>query len=335
MRPNHRSIASPHLALPCVVVLLLQIADGATPCRASMHAALNATERTGAPLHSAASAATGSVGEYIFIDGFDPAPLVDCGAALSCPLPKTGKSCVTGRLTAAGSGMPLQAIAKFDLTCGGGAVGGPCDLALSAHDAVQWAINPGASTPLASTSLTVDGCGRFLIGDLDPPGSGHVAIVVDDADASPQGDYHVPTATFHDLGADTSLSNLNLVATLHDTVDGWTLSAGAPFGANTFEDVGVILFSFKANGYPRAGVIVTESGSPNATGDYYFADAQPLERLAVDASLSHTGADGSALFVNGLLTNYSGAGAEPMGCTWPSVLAATVAGAVVFIEIGC
>jgi hypothetical protein len=282
------------------------------------------------PAHARAMAS--DVVDYIFSDGFE-AP-VDCSAALTCPVPQAGKSCLAGRLAAAGSGAQLRAPYKPELTCGTGAGGGPCDLSITVHDVVQWASNPAGSSPLASADVIVDGCGRFRFSGIDPPATGYAAVVVDDAPASGN-DLYVPGATFHALGANMLVSGITAVATLHDTVDGWTLSAGAPFGASTFADVGVMLFGFNVGGYPRSGVVVTMSGSVFAANDYYFSDAQPLERYTVDGSLTQTGVDGAALFVNGGLTTYSGTGGEPMGCTWPSVLATTVAGAVVFVEIGC
>ena len=278
--------------------------------------------------HAASVTAIDSTSDYIYLDGFEPAP--DCSAALSCALPSLGKSCISGRLTEAGSGGPLRALFRADLACGAGAVGGPCDLALTTYDAVQFVSNPAGSSALVSVESTVDGCGRFRFADIDPPGSGTVAIVAHDG-----GDLYAPTATLHSLGTTVRIDDINAVVTRNDTVTQWTQSAGSPFGASSFADVGVILLDFNAGGFPQDGVKVTQSGSSTPGQDYYFSDASLLERLHVDSMQDSTGINGSALFVNGAFTSYSGTGGEPMGCIWPSELAATIEGVVVFLDIGC
>ena len=171
-----------------------------------------------------------SATDYIYIDGFELP--VDCTPVLTCPVPQSGKACISGRLTDAGSGAQLRALFKADLPCGGGAVGGPCDLALSAHDALQFVSNPGTSPPLASAETLLDGCGRFRFASIDPPGSRSVAIVADDADPAPASDLHVLTATPHVLGANQRIDGVNVVSAKRDTVNIWTQSAGSPFGAS-------------------------------------------------------------------------------------------------------
>ena len=101
-------------------------------------------------------------------------------------------------LTDTVTNQPVHASANVELTCGTGASGGPCDLALAAHDFLQYASNPAASAPLASGGIVIDGCGRYRFSDLTAPASGAVAIVVDDASDT---DLHMPTATLHTLGA--------------------------------------------------------------------------------------------------------------------------------------
>jgi hypothetical protein len=268
--------------------------------------------------------------DYIFLDGFEPA--ADCSPRLSCPAPVSGKSCVSGWLTDAGSGSQLRALFRADLTCSEGAIGGPCDLSVRAYDAVQFGDNPDTATPLAASEVTVDGCGRFRFANLQPPPLGFVAIATDDA---PGSNTYATTGTFHALGTNVKLDDVNILATRNDTAAQWTVSAGSPFGASSFADVGAILLYFTASGIPRAGVTVLQNASTVAANDYYFSDASPLLRLNIDSAQSSTGPDGSALFVNGTLTNYSGAGAEPMGCTWPSRPAVAIPGVVVFVEIDC
>lgn len=284
------------------------------------------------PAHGAPTQTGASVDDYIFIDGFDLP--VDCSPALTCPSPANGKACISGRLTDAGSGAQLRALFKADHTCNDGAAGGPCDLSVTAHDALDYASNPQASPPLTSVETTLDGCGRFRFASLDLPSSGTVAIVTDDAPASPSGDNYVPSATPHALAANARIDEVNAIATRGETIDAWTQSAGNPFAPNSFADVGVILFAFQAGAVPRPGVTVVRNGNVVAGSDFYFADASSLQRLEIDAALGATGINGAALFADapGLAT-YSGTGAEPTGCVWPSVMTTSITGAVVFFEL--
>lgn len=285
--------------------------------------------------NASAKRATAAVptSDYIFLDGFEPP--ADCSARLSCPIPASGKSCISGWLTDAGSGSQLRALFRAGLTCSEGAIGGPCDLYVQAYDAVQFAANPASATPLSSSEISLDGCGRFRFANLQPPAQGFAAIATDDADAAPENNIHATTATFHALGTNVRLDDLDVPSARSDTATQWTVSAGSPFGASSFADVGATLFYFTADGLPRAGVTVVQNGSAVPANDYYFSDASPLLRLNIDSAQSSTGPDGSALFVNGMFTNYSGTGAEPVGCTWPSTPAVTIPGVVVFVEIGC
>lgn len=271
--------------------------------------------------------------DYIYVDGFEPG--ADCSAVLACPVPVAGKACISGQLTAAGSAAPLRAFYNAGLACGDGAIGGPCDLSLTLHDAAEFASNPGGSAPLASAAPSVDGCGRFRVDSITPSVSGQVVVVTDDADPAPENNLHAPAATPHALVANAHIDGVNVIAARNDTIAQWTLSAGSPFGANSFLDEGTVLLQFSAGASPRAGVTVTLNGSPAATKDYYFSDAAP-ERFHIDAALAATGANGAALVANGGgFSTYSGAGAEPMGCTWPQVLAPSIVGVLLFLEIGC
>jgi hypothetical protein len=270
--------------------------------------------------------------DYIYVDGFEPG--ADCSAALACPAPAAGKSCISGQLTAAGSAAPLRAFYNAGLACGSGAIGGPCDLSLTVHDAVEFASNPGTSPPLASAAPSVDGCGRFRVDVITPPVSGRVVVVTDDLDPAPENNLHAPAATLRSLGANAQVDGVNVISARNDTNALWTQSAGSPFGENTFVDVGVILLQFSAGASPRAGVTVTLNGSTASSKDYYFSDAAP-ERIHVDGALAATGANGAALVVNNGFASYSGTGAEPMGCTWPQLLATSIIGVLLFVEIGC
>jgi len=278
-------------------------------------------------------AATESSIDYIHLDGFEPG--ADCSAELPCPTPSAGKSCLSGRLVTAASGTPVRAFLNAQAACGAGAVGGPCDLSLTAYDATAFAQNPLAAPPLASTEKLVDGCGRFRIANFDPPLFGFVAVLVDDADPAPESDRHAPTATPRALAANAKLDGARVLVTRTETVAGWTQTAGNPFGANGFVAEGSVLLQFRAAGTPRAGVAVTANGSAVSTKDYYFSDVGPADRVTVDASLATTGANGAVLVVNSGFVSYSGFGGEPMGCTWPASMTSSIPGVLVYVEIDC
>jgi hypothetical protein len=271
-----------------------------------------------------------SAADYVFVDGFDPP--FDCSPALVCAVPAAGKSCISGRLTDAASGEQLRAAFYPGKTCADGAAGGPCDLSIAVYDAVAYAGDPATAAPLTNSETTLDGCGRFRFANLDPPPSPYVAVAGDDAAGMP--DLHVASATQHGLAANAHVDGLPVLAMRRDTVTTWTNSAGDPFGTSTFADVGAILFGFDVSAVPRAGVQVTSSGNPIAARDYDFADASASTRQMVDTALTVTGIDGAALVVGGTpFSSYSGTGAQPAGCVWPTVFATATPGVVFFVEM--
>lgn len=268
--------------------------------------------------------------DYVYLSGFEAA--VDCSADLSCTQPVAGKSCVSGRITDAGSGLPLRAFIDAQLQCGGGAIGGACGLSLTAHDAVAFANNPSSSAPLASTETIVDGCGRFRFSHLNAPGAGYVAIVAADA---PGSELYAVAATVRPLGTNQVIDDLQAFAVRNATDEQWTQSAGSPFAENSFSQEGAILVEFGAGGAPVAGVTVMRDGNTVVNQDYYFSDASPQQKLNVDSGLTTTGANGSALIAPGASGTHTGMGGEPAECTWPSVLGMSSPGAVFFIRIDC
>ena len=290
-------------------------------------AAAGAVVTTG-PLAPTAHGA--STDEYVFVDGFDPP--VDCSPALVCTAPAAGKACIAGRLSDAATGVSLRAMFYAGRTCADGAAGGPCDLALAVYDAVEYAGNPATAAPLPSSEATLDGCGRFRFGNVTPPSSPYVAVAGDDAIGV--ADLHVVSATQHVLSANAVVNGLGALAVRRDTVQAWTESAGAPFGTSSFADVGAILFGFDASGVPGAGVTVIRDGNAIAAYDYYFADPSTSQRQLLDATLTSTGSDGAALVVGGSpFSGYSGSGAQPPGCVWPTVFATATPGVVFFVEM--
>ncbi len=273
-------------------------------------------------LVSPASSSTGTVtsDDYIFIDSFETR---DCSQPLTCSSPQPGKSCIAGQLSDVATIEPLHAVFNIGLTCGHGAIGGPCDLVVGARDALQYAADPAGSPPLTSGSTVVDGCGRFRLSDLTAPTSGFVAIVADDA---PGSDGHVPAAVLRALGANQQLGGVNAAVATSNTLTSWSL-----FGQADFSN-GAILLSYSTGGIPTAGVTVFHSGSAGAVR--YFSDADS-QRIMANASATSTGANGSALVANAPLQTFSGIGGESNGCAWTTANLATIQGVIVFAELAC
>jgi hypothetical protein len=272
----------------------------------------------GSPASSSARAVTSD--DYIFADSFESR---DCSLPLTCSAPLFGKSCIAGQLTDVATTQPLHAAFNVGLTCGQGALGGPCDLSLGAHDALQYAANPAADPPLASGGTVVDGCGRFHFSDLAAPTSGYVAIVADDA---PGNDGHTPAATLRGLGANQQVAGVNAVVAQSNTLTSWSL-----LGQTDLSN-GAVLLSYSTGGTPTAGVTVSHGGSVGAIR--YFSDADS-QRITVNSSATSTGANGSALVANAPFQTYSGSGGESNGCAWTTVNMVTIQGVIVFAELAC
>jgi hypothetical protein len=258
--------------------------------------------------------------DYIFVDGFESS---DCSQPLTCSPPLAGKSCVAGQLIDVATTEPLHARFNVGLTCGQGAIGGPCDLALGAHDAVPYAANPAGDPALTSGGAVVDGCGRYRFSDLTVPSSGFVAIAVDDA---PGSDGHMPSAVLHALGANQQVNGVHAVVAKSTTVTAWSLLGQADFSN------GAILLSYSTGGTPTAGVTISHSGSVGTTR--YFSDAD-AQRIMVSSTATMTGANGSALVVNAPFQTCSGIGGESDGCAWTTTNIVTIQGVVVFVELVC
>lgn len=266
-------------------------------------------------LHSAASDDT------IFVDGFEP---INCSLPLTCPTPQGGNSCIAGQLSDAATTQPLHATSGVGLACGnGGAAGGPCDLNLSAYDALAFEQNPAGSTPLSAAEALVDGCGRFRFSGLTPPLSGGVAVVASDSAGSSG---HTPTATLHALGANQGVTAINAVVATSNTVTSWFF-----LGSIADTTHGLILLSYRNGGNPAIGVTVAPNGG-SVGAIRYFSDADAQRLLASQVATS-TGANGSALVANSPYIGFSGASGGMNVC--PTLMTASLPGIVVFAELAC
>jgi hypothetical protein len=258
--------------------------------------------------------------DEIYFDNFDRS---GCALPLTCPVPQAGKACIAGQLTDANTNQGVQASENVEQTCGAGAVGGPCDLTVLAHDFVEYESNPAASTPLASSGVVIDGCGRYRISDLAAPPSGAVAIVVDDA---PGSDLRMPAARLQTLAANDQLTDVVTLAAASNTVQLWTLLGGVSDASN-----GAILLTYKKNRTPTAGISVAHGGV--GTVDYFTdPDAQ---RILVSSAAASTGANGSALIWAAPVQAFSGYDAGTNACTWQTIMTASLPGVLVYAEIGC
>lgn len=276
-----------------------------------------------APWLAAAGLATSTLccvaaGDTIFVDGFEPG---DCAMPLTCPTPQAGKSCIAGQLSDAGTTQPLHATSNVYLTCADGAAGGPCDLVVSAYDALAYETNPAASVPLASGATVVDGCGRFRLSDLTASTSGGVAIVAADSQTASG---HTPTATLRALAANQAVTEVNAVVATSATFSNWLF-----LGQIADTTHGVILLTYTTGGTPTAAVTIGY-GSP-VGAIRYFSDADS-QRLLASQSATSTGPDGSVLAVNSPYQSFSGTSA---GIPCASVMTASLPGIVVFAELAC
>lgn len=239
----------------------------------------------------------------------DGPPAGSCDTPLPCPEPTTGTSQVSvcGR------------IADLETSDWIGVIG----LQVSVHDPLTFVSDPAGSQPIATT--TSDECGRYVFADVARPFNGFVAVTVDDVAPA---DAYVPTVVASPVESGQVLQ-LTAWATRHTTDEGWSFTAGLP--APTFGERGVHARIFTVAGVPQEGIVLTAGGESDPAGDYYFSDSDPRLRRTIDKDLTSTGANGTALIMDGTLISYSGEGG---GCTWPSTLAATPPGAVFVTESG-
>jgi hypothetical protein len=253
--------------------------------------------------------------DYVFVDSFESS---DCSQPLSCS--GVAGACVSGQITDAASASPLRARFNIGLGCGGGAIGGPCDLSIAAYDPIAFAANPGAATPLAVGETTLDGCGRYRFANVSlTAGVNRVAVVTRDA---PAGTTYVPAEAFHALAGTQHVDGLTAIAARIDDVTAW-----APTGQN-FVSSGVLLLTFSTSGTLTAGVSVSGTGTA-----FYFSDVD-AQRYFTDPVATATGANGSALFV-GSATSVSGG--ESGGCSWPAfpLNFSSISGVVTYAEFMC
>ena len=258
--------------------------------------------------------------------GSDTTPPTPCSGDIAggCPAPDPGKMTLCGRLSDAGTNLPIAAAAPTGGTCTAVTAEGPCSLRLQFFDALEFFGNPSGATPIVPAELTVDDCGRYRARNLVPPGLGYLAVAVDDAPTATDR-YRLTVVTTQNTPA--TQNALSIWGTTIASDNAWSASAGLV--GSTFADRGVLALVFRYQDLPRAGVMALRSGTSFPADDYYFSDAG-ASRSVVDGAFTITGSNGTALFLNSAILNHEGAGSEPPGCTWPSVLTGSTPGAVSF-----
>lgn len=286
------------------------------------------------------TALPGRAVDLVFRDGFEScdgsawssAPILpDCSTPLDCPSPAPGQACVAGRFRSTENNAAICVDPVSAAVCTGIGTGGPCALRVEVADGLAFLSNPGAASPIAVAERVIDGCGRFRLSGFAVPATGFAAVYIDDATGA--ADLHLLTAEVVAVASQDQLEGQRGYVLRHEIDAAWTVSAGAPFGTQTFAERGVFVPIFLHGEIPVAGVTVTASGAPRVDDDFYFSDLDPDHRTTVSAAQASTGANGSALLVDSTLETHSGSGSEPPGCAWPTTVAATAAGLALVQEL--
>jgi hypothetical protein len=251
---------------------------------------------------------------------------LDCNEPPNCSTPGPGRFMVCGRL--------------YDLTTSERMEGADLktELKVEFYDALAFANDPTTS-PIGTAKL--DACGRYVANDKGvlPPFSGFVAVAIDDAIGARGTGKYAACGVAVGSAAGMSVPNLNTFVLTDAQDQAWSTAVAStpslvkkgiyvPIFINTkLPKVGPF------PGTPVANVKVTENSMIKDANDLYFGDTDPLKRLLPLAGTpgDKTGMNGTGIYTGGALTMYSGVGAEPAGCTWPSTLAATIAD-VVFVQ---
>ena len=260
-----------------------------------------------------------------------------CGAALACPTPSAGKQTICGQLFDFETGDAFSASSAAGTRCNPAmpATSGPCALRINAYDALAFAMNPGTA-PLAVGDAYIDDCGRYRLTDITPPAaSPFIALGMDDIDPTKAGPQGVTNATGIATGAapDMAVKDVEVFTVPLATAAKWQMTGGLSLAG------GIYAMVFRAkrapSKLPQAGVQVLKGGAMSAADDFYFVSTD-VTRERVDASATTTGANGTALVTNVMLsagpTNTGTQGPLPAQCTWSAHAAQTVAG-VVFVQI--
>jgi len=255
-----------------------------------------------------------------------------CDVPIDCPSPGPNKFMMCGQI------LDTETTAAVSKDNGADPKG---KLKVSFYDALAFAMNP-AVAPLLT--VTPDDCGRFASFDgthagVSVPSTSFIAIGTDDQ-TLPFGMGDFATTGIGVAGVQGGkLTGIRAYSTRNATDAKWSVGlAGASFATRgvylaIFIDTRATPVPPFKEGAPMPGITLVHDGSTSSTGndDFYFNDTDPLLRAAPETatpgSKTATGPNGAALWVNSQLVEFSGT-PNPGACTWPSTLAATLAGAV-------
>ena len=230
-----------------------------------------------------------------------------CDPALPCPASSAGFASVCGRI--------------FDTETGARVGAASAEVySVKIFDPLAFRADP-TTPPLVAGPP--DACGRFAFTDVPVPATGllSAAVTAGTAPTEPV----ISTAVAVPAAAGAVVDGVRAFSTRATTEQAWAVSAGLAPGS--IAQTGAYLAVFLAGGLPVAGVTMLAAGAPSPASDFYFSDASPLSRRTVDPLLDVTGANGAALFLDGPLTQYSGAG--PAGCSFPALVGGSSPGIIV------
>jgi hypothetical protein len=261
-----------------------------------------------------------------------------CSTPLACPAPSAGKQTLCGR---------MYNFEDDELFVGDNATGqrcmymppaatGPCAVGIRAYDAISFAGNPQAATPLPTADFYMDDCGRFRLTDIDNPPSGFVGLGIDDANPANQG----PSGATNIVGIATSsassgsINNMEGFVVPLSTTTKWQTTGGPGIAMGYY----VPVFRQRRTGkLTQADVQVFKVAAPMqvTANDFYFK-ATDITRESIDNTTpqNKTGANGTALISGASLadTAYLGVGGLPPECKYSPQPGVTLPG-VVFISI--
>jgi len=257
-----------------------------------------------------------------------------CAAKLACPAPTDGKQTICGQIYDFETNQPFAQAGATGAPCAAGATTGPCSLGIKAFDAVAFATNPAAATPLTTGAVYLDDCGRYKVPEIAPPAGPFVALALDDAIAGSGGTTN-PVGVATPKGTNVATKDLEAFIVRKATTDGWgsTPSLAAGIYAAVYR-------GHRTGSDLAAGVTFTIAPMSNPVAmtadparDFYFTTGS-TNRTTLDPAASATTTDGTALASGANLGEvYSGAGGGlAAGCIWEIHAGAAVPGSV-FIQI--
>jgi hypothetical protein len=243
------------------------------------------------------------------------AECTSCGQLLPCPFASTNRVTVCGHLRDVETDDILPAAAPMGQACGDGATDGPCAMAITFYDALDYAGDPAGATPLAFEELFRDDCGRYIARNITRPVLGGIAIVVDDAASAP--DDHRPTiATF--ASSSGQVRTRQSAYSLRVSTDvAWAATASA--GDTVLSDGALLSLYRDDDDEPLAGVQL-------ATDAFYFSDADPRTRSTIAPALDATSVNGAALRLGSPSTSD---GTAPPGCTYVAPAPGAIPGVLI------